>query len=78
MQKRHTDGRLYFNELANTSRNYYLDYVQKYIELKPETRILEIGCGEGGNLALEHWLNMRRHRIRRLLRKSGREFGLVS
>ena len=30
------------------------------------------------NLALEHWLNMRRRRIRRLLRKSGREFGLAS
>lgn len=30
------------------------------------------------NLALEHWLNMRRRRIRRLLRKSSREFSLVS
>ena len=30
------------------------------------------------NLALEHWLNMRRRRIRRLLRKSGREFSWVS
>ncbi len=36
--------------LRNTSRYYYLDYVQKYIEQEPEPRILEIGCGEGALL----------------------------
>jgi len=51
MQKRHKDRKLYFQELAQTSRNYYLEYVQKFTKLSPETRILEMGCGEGGNLA---------------------------
>ena len=41
-------------------------------------RKTDFGKYEVENLALEHWLNMRRRRIRRLLRKSGREFGLVS
>ena len=51
MQKRHTDRRIYFKELANTSRDYYLDYVSDCIGLTPQIRVLEIGCGEGGNLA---------------------------
>ena len=51
MQKRHTDRRTYFKELANTSRNFYIDYVQDFIKITPETRVLEVGCGEGGNLA---------------------------
>lgn len=50
MQQRHIDRRQYFNELANTSRKYYIDYLKPYIDITPETRILEIGCGEGGNL----------------------------
>lgn len=50
MQKRHTDRESYFNELANTSRNFYIDYVKRFIPLSPETGVLEIGCGEGGNL----------------------------
>lgn len=50
MQQRHKDRRLYFRELANTSREFYLDYVEKWIHIGEGTRILEIGCGEGGNL----------------------------
>lgn len=50
MQKRHTDRQCYFNELANTSRRFYVDYVKRFIPLDAATRILEIGCGEGGNL----------------------------
>ncbi len=50
MQKRHQDRHQYFNELANTARNYYIDYLQPYLTLTPQTRVLEIGCGEGGNL----------------------------
>lgn len=41
---------MYFNELANTSRRYFIGYVEKTIELTPQTKVLEIGCGEGGNL----------------------------
>lgn len=50
MQKRHKDRQSYFKELANTSRTFYIEYVKQFITLGPETRILEIGCGEGGNL----------------------------
>lgn len=50
MQKRHQNRRRYFTELANTSRDYYLDYLRCCVSLGKGTRILEIGCGEGGNL----------------------------
>lgn len=50
MQKRHQDRLRYFNELANTSKEYYLDYLRPYVKITASTRVLEIGCGEGGNL----------------------------
>ncbi len=50
MQQRHSDRRTYFNELARTAQDYYIDYLQQYTSITPDTRILEIGCGEGGNL----------------------------
>lgn len=50
MQKRHTDRKRYFYELATTSNSFYVDYVKKYKSIDPATRILEVGCGEGGNL----------------------------
>ena len=50
MQQRHLNRRQYFRELASTSRKFYLDYLQTYITLTSDTRVLEIGCGEGGNL----------------------------
>lgn len=50
MQKRHTDRRLYFDELAATSREFYLDHVRSVTPVGQGTRVLEIGCGEGGNL----------------------------
>ena len=50
MQQRHQNRRQYFCELADTAREFYLDYVKAGITLTPDTRVLEIGCGEGGNL----------------------------
>lgn len=50
MQKRHQDRKQYFIELANTARAYYIDYLNQYKKLTGSERILEIGCGEGGNL----------------------------
>ncbi len=55
MQERHKDRKVYFNELAHTSEKYYLDYVLTFFEgLDKESlsdfSVLEIGCGEGGNL----------------------------
>ncbi|MEG2479302.1 MAG: methyltransferase domain-containing protein [Mucinivorans sp.] len=50
MQKRHLDRQTYFNELASTSQEYYIDYLAPYKKLGPGVRVLEIGCAEGGNL----------------------------
>ena len=50
MQERHQNRKQYFTELANTSRAFYLDYLRSEISLTEQTRVLEIGCGEGGNL----------------------------
>ena len=50
MQNRHLDRRSYFNELATTSGAYYIPYIERVMALSPATRVLEIGCGEGGNL----------------------------
>ena len=49
MQKRHTNRERYFEEQAQTSRNYYIPYIKKIIGYIPNT-VLEVGCGEGGNL----------------------------
>ena len=50
MQKRHNDRKQYFEELANTSRRYYIPHLQRHMVSGRPTRVLEIGCGEGGNL----------------------------
>ena len=50
MQERHTNRQQYFNELAETSRRYFIPYLKKIINITPKTTILEIGCGDGGNL----------------------------
>ena len=50
MQERHQNRKLYFDELAETSRRYYIDYINKFYPIKEGSRILEIGCGDGVNL----------------------------
>lgn len=42
---------MYFHDLEVTSKEFYIDYVSKFTTLNPKSRILEVGCGEGGNLA---------------------------
>lgn len=49
MQKRHTDRESYFDEQARTTEKYYIPYILKNIGNLPG-RVLEVGCGEGGNL----------------------------
>ena len=49
MQQRQTDRYLYFRELARTSEKYYIPYISKYKKISG-TKVLEIGCGDGGNL----------------------------
>lgn len=50
MQQRHKNRHQYFNELANTAREYYIDYLKNHINISENIQVLEIGCGEGGNL----------------------------
>ena len=47
---RYSDRERYFSELAETSERYYLDYLRKFKPFGDGTRVLEVGCGEGGNL----------------------------
>ena len=48
MQLRHSNRLQYFNELANTAREYFIEYLNNHYNLSAKTRVLEIGCGEGG------------------------------
>lgn len=50
MQNRHQNRQQYFRELALTSENYFMPYIGLFIPLKLRMNILEIGCGDGGNL----------------------------
>lgn len=49
MQERHINRKRYFEEQSRTSKNYYIPYIQKFTGGLP-TNVLEVGCGEGGNL----------------------------
>ena len=50
MQQRHENRKTYFQELAATSELHFLPYIRRFTSVTPQSRILEIGCGEGGNL----------------------------
>ncbi|MBE6235404.1 MAG: class I SAM-dependent methyltransferase [Bacteroidales bacterium] len=50
MKDRYTDRRIYFEELARTSTEYISRYISAYKEIRSGHHVIEIGCGEGGNL----------------------------
>lgn len=50
MQERHKNRLQYFNEQAKTTEKHVIPYISKYVDVTEQTRVLEIGCGEGGNL----------------------------
>jgi 2-polyprenyl-3-methyl-5-hydroxy-6-metoxy-1,4-benzoquinol methylase len=50
MQKRHLDNNLYFEEQAVSTRKYVVPYIQQVRSVNEHTAVLEIGCGQGGNL----------------------------
>lgn len=50
MQKRHADRALYFQEQIYTTETYVIPFIEKHKKITADTTVLEIGCGEGGNL----------------------------
>lgn len=50
MQERHQNRLVYFKELSITSKNYFIPYIQNWYSVEAGKNVLEIGCGEGGNL----------------------------
>lgn len=50
MQERHSNRTIYFKELSTTSKDYFIPYILQKHSIKQNTNVLEIGCGEGGNL----------------------------
>ena len=50
MQRRHLDRLAYFGEEVATSQAFYLPYVRSFVGSLESLDIIEIGCGEGGNL----------------------------
>lgn len=50
MQERHRDRKQYFKEQGITTRQYVIPYIEQVAPITAQTRVLEIGCAEGGNL----------------------------
>lgn len=51
MQERHLDRKKYFLEQARTTELHVIPYLMAHGSIRKGDRVLEIGCGEGGNLA---------------------------
>lgn len=49
MQARHLDRRRYFMEEAATTEKYFIPYLSNFVATRG-VNVLEVGCGEGGNL----------------------------
>jgi cyclopropane fatty-acyl-phospholipid synthase-like methyltransferase len=50
MQKRHINRHQYFDEQDYTTRKHVMPFIEKFRTVTSGMNILEIGCGEGGNL----------------------------
>ena len=50
MQERHRNRILYFEELSITCEKYFIPYIQQWHKVEAGMSVMEIGCGEGGNL----------------------------
>jgi SAM-dependent methyltransferase len=50
MHERHTDRERYFREQAHTTAKHVIPFINSIIPVSNSLSVLEIGCGEGGNL----------------------------
>ncbi len=50
MHERHRDRELYFREQAQTTSVHVIPFIESILPVTASTTVLEIGCGEGGNL----------------------------
>lgn len=50
MHIRYVDRKLYFYEQSFTTQKYVIPFIQPFLPITENTTVLEIGCGEGGNL----------------------------
>lgn len=50
MEERHNNRELYFKEQHTTLNKYILPYIEKFKPITENTKVLEVGCGYGGNL----------------------------
>ncbi len=50
MHDRHKDRELYFREQAHTTSRYVIPFINSTLPVTRSLSMLEIGCGEGGNL----------------------------
>lgn len=50
MHERHTDRELYFREQSQTTSKYVIPFISDVRQITRSLSVLEIGCGEGGNL----------------------------
>lgn len=60
MHERHNDRLKYFKEQALTTRKFVIPYISEVKPVNEDSAILEIGCGEGGNLEPFLELNCKR------------------
>lgn len=50
MQERHRNRQQYFDEQAYTTAHHVIPFISRFKKVDANTRLLEIGCGEGGNI----------------------------
>jgi len=50
MQDRHTNREKYFSEQAQTVQNHVIPFIENGTPIHKDLEVLEIDCGEGGNL----------------------------